>query len=254
MPENTPASQGALAPAEQARLDRRLIAAAWSNDVTRAQMLIDAGADVNAKDASEQSAFLIATSEGYLRLLELTLRHGANVNSKDSFHGTGLIRAAERGHYAIVGRLVQVGTEVDHVNNLGWTALHEAIILGDGSQRYIDTVRVLVAAGAGVQLPSRRDGIAPIAHAEAKGYTAIAELLRVSLAADRRGALDPETADQQLLAAATVGDADLAAVALRHGATPEVRDQRRRTPLLIAVNKDRQPVARLLVALGGDPD
>ena len=36
--------------------------------------------------------------------------------------------------------------EVDHVNRLGWTALHEAIILGDGSQRYVDTVRELVAA------------------------------------------------------------------------------------------------------------
>ena len=55
------------------------------------------------------------------------------MDSKDTFNGTGLIRAAERGHADIVGRLIQADVEVDHVNNLGWTALHEAIILGDGT-------------------------------------------------------------------------------------------------------------------------
>ncbi len=48
----------------------------------------------------------------------------------DSFDGTALIRAAERGHWDVVGRLLQTDLAVDHVNNLGWVALHEAIILG----------------------------------------------------------------------------------------------------------------------------
>ena len=65
-------------------------------------------------------------------MLELTLANGGNVRSLDSFNGTGLIRAADRGHADIVGRLLQTKIRVDHVNNLGWTALHEAIILGDG--------------------------------------------------------------------------------------------------------------------------
>lgn len=43
---------------EQLRLDTRLIAAAWDNDVTRAGKLVRRGADVNAKDDTEQSAFL----------------------------------------------------------------------------------------------------------------------------------------------------------------------------------------------------
>ena len=88
---------------------------------------------MNAKDNTVQSAYLISTSEGYLELLNLTLEHGADVDSKDSFNGTGLIRAADRGHADIAGRLVQADVEIDHINNLGWTALHEAIILGDGS-------------------------------------------------------------------------------------------------------------------------
>ncbi|MGH8895167.1 MAG: ankyrin repeat domain-containing protein, partial [Actinomycetes bacterium] len=162
----------------QAELDLALIDAAWSNDVPRARRLIAQGADVNAQDETEQSAYLIATSEGYLELLELTLRHGADVSSLDSFNGTGLIRAAERGHADIVGRLLQTGIEVDHVNNLGWTALHEAVILGDGSRRYVRVVRLLVDAGADVNKPSRRDGVRPLQHAQSRGFTAVARVLR----------------------------------------------------------------------------
>lgn len=44
-------------------LDQKLIAAAYANDVDAARELIEAGADVNAKDESVQSAYLIATSE-----------------------------------------------------------------------------------------------------------------------------------------------------------------------------------------------
>jgi ankyrin repeat protein len=174
----TPTVSESLSAREQAALDENVRDAAWANDVARARELIRQGADVNAKDETEQSAYLIATSEGYLRLLELTLRNGAHVNSKDSFNGTGLIRAAERGHTDVVGRLVQAGIQLDHVNNLGWTALHEAVILGDGSSRYVETVRVLVAAGVDVTIPSQRDGMTALEHAEAKGQDEVARILR----------------------------------------------------------------------------
>ena len=129
---------------ELANRNAALIEAAWSNDVATAQDLIDAGADVNHKDSTSQSAYLISTSEGHLELLELTLDNGADVTSLDSFDGTGLIRAAERGHADVVERLLQTDIDVNHVNNLGWTALHEAILLGDGSDRYVRTVRLLI--------------------------------------------------------------------------------------------------------------
>jgi len=238
---------------DQARLDRRLIDAAWDNDVAAARRLIRHGADVNAKDDTEQSAYLISTSEGYLDLLELTLRHGADVKSLDSFNGTGLIRAADRGHALVAGRLVRAGTAVNHVNNLGWTALHEAIVLGDGTERYVDTVRVLVAGGADVTLPSARDGVTPLQHARSRGYTDMAATLRAAIRADGRD-ISRREADRILLRAAQNGDPDRVAVALRAGARIEARDEHRRTALLLASTFDRVDVARVLVAMGGDPD
>ena len=230
-------------------IDDALIRAAWDNDLDRARQLISAGADVNHEDDTQQSAYLVASSEGHQELLELTLDHGADVAALDSYNGTGLIRAAERGHAAIVGRLLRTDIDVDHVNNLGWTALHEAIILGDGSPRYVDTVRLLVAGGADVELAVRRDHVAPIELAESRNRTTIARTLRAALGATSTGAPNAE-----LLAGATEGDADRAAMALRSGADIETRDAQARTPLLLAATHDRLDVARLLVALGADPD
>ena len=251
-PEPTPTTTPS--PEDQAALDQQLRDAAWANDVAAARNLIARGANVNAKDETQQSAYLVTTSEGYLDLLNLTLDHGGDVASKDSFNGTGLIRAGERGHAGVVGRLIRAGVEVNHVNRLGWTALHEAIILGKGTSAYDDTVRVLVAGGADVRLPSRRDGVAPLDHARSKGYARQVATLEKAIRQDAAGPVDKAEANRRLLAAAAAGDADAVALALRAGADQETTDDRRRTPLLLAATNDRTDVARVLVALGANPN
>ena len=160
-------------------VDRQLLAAAYRNDVNAARKLVADGADVNAKDGSEQSAYLIATSEigDDPRLLELTLAAGADVDAKDSYNGTGLIRAAERGYERIVRRLLRTDIDLDHVNRLGWTALLEAIILGEGGRAHTATVRLLVDAGADVNLPDQ-DGTTPLDHARQRDVKAIERILR----------------------------------------------------------------------------
>lgn len=171
---------GASVTAADSEGQTALIAAAYGNHVETAAALIAAGADVNAKDDTVQSAYLISTSEvgDDPRLLALTLANGADVASLDRFNGTGLIRAADRGFPLIIATLLTTPIDINHINNLGWTALHEAIILGDGSPAYVEVVRELVAAGADVNLVSQRDGVTPLQHAEDRGYTTIATILR----------------------------------------------------------------------------
>lgn len=249
---SVPGSPTATTPAPadgQAVLDQQLRDAAWANDVVLATSLIGRGADVNAKDGTEQSAYLIATSEGYPDLLELTLAHGALVDDKDSWNGTGLIRAAERGHAAVVGRLLQAGIDRDHVNRIGYQAIHEAVSLGDGDVAALDTVRVLVAGGVELTRPSGREGRTPLELAQERGFDSLAATLTAA-----ESAAPPADPTATLLLAAADGDADQAALALRAGADLEGRDERGRTPLLLAVTDDRLDVARLLVALGADPD
>ena len=238
-----------LSAAEQATLDEQLRAAAWKNDLLRATDLVQHGADVNAQDATMQSAYLIATSEGYLDLLRLTLRNGAEVNDKDSWNGTGLIRAAERGHALVVGQLLQAGVERDHVNRIGYQAVHEAVWLGENTSSYVDTVRVLVAGGVALTTPSRSEGLTPLQMARQRGFPLLETVLQNATTADR--VVRPDT---ELLQAAAAGDADRVALALRSGASIETRDSHDRTALLLAVTSDHVDTARLLVAMGASAD
>ena len=156
-----------------------LVAAAYKNDLEIADLLINAGADVNMKDNTLQSAYLISTIEGYTELLRITLKTGADVHSTDSDNGTGLIRASDRGHVEIIKELLKTNIRVNHINKIGWTALLEAIILGDGGKRHTEIVRLLVDAGADVNLPDK-DGVAPLAHAKKRNFVDIIKILENS--------------------------------------------------------------------------
>lgn len=238
-------------------LNDQLIVASWANDVPTARRLIKAGADVNYLSSTTESAFHIASSEGYVDLLDLTLASGADVASLDSYSGTSLIRAAERGHALVVGRLLQTPIMVNHVNRLKYTALHEAIILGRSTPSYADTVRLLVARGADARLPAGETGQAPLDAARDRAYGPVIATLQAALAVSRvsrASAPSGSASSAALLAAAAAGDADAVAVALRQGADLETRDDAGRTALILAATHDRLDVARLLVALGADPD
>lgn len=228
-------------------LDRALIAAAWRNDLADTARLIAEGADVNAKDETIQSAYLVSTSEGYVDLLRLTLAHGADVRATDSYNGTGLIRAADRGHAEVIAILLRAGVEVDHINNLGWTALHEAIILGTGDERYIDCVRLLLAGGADPDLPSQRDGITPLRHAESHGFGAIANTIRRVIENDPAA-----NAQQAITLAARDGDPDGIVLGIRAAPLKLAQGESAVAAQRIAEAAGNDDCARLLTLLAGE--
>ena len=169
-------AQGASVHARDDKGVTALIAAAYRNDLAIADLLIQAGADVNVQDNTKQSAYLIPTADGTLELLKRALQAGADVHSLDSYNGTGLIRAADRGHVEIIKELLKTDIKIDHVNRLGWTALLEAIILGDGGSRHTEVVRLLVEAGAAVNLADGQ-GVTPLAHAQKRGFSQMVAIL-----------------------------------------------------------------------------
>jgi uncharacterized protein len=150
-----------------------LMVATRANNVHAAHMLIEAGADVNAKDNIQDSPYLYAGAQGYLKILRMTLMHGADLKSTNRYGGTALIPAAERGHVETVRTF---GVNVNHVNNFGWAALLEAIILGNGEPKYQRIVELLLKAGTDPNLADK-DGITPLQHARSRGYPEIEKRL-----------------------------------------------------------------------------
>ena len=64
-------------------------------------------------------------------------------------------------------------------DHLDWTALIEAIVLGDGGKNHTEVVRDLVAAGANVNLPDGQ-GRSPLALAKSRGYVEIIAILEAA--------------------------------------------------------------------------
>ena len=145
------------------------------HDAMRA--LVGAGADPNALENDRYDIVTIAAVANDVPTLDLALQLGGSAKNVTSrYDGTALIAAAHLGHDAVVRTLIRAGAPLDHVNNLGWTALIEAVILGDGGPDHTETVRALVEAGANPKIPDR-NGSTALQHAERRGYVSIASIL-----------------------------------------------------------------------------
>lgn len=157
-----------------------LMIAAYNEDNAIAELLINAGADVNAQDEMLNSPFLYAGAEGNIHLVKLGLANGADFNVFNRYGGSALIPAAEKGHLDIVRILVEVPNyPIDHINNLGWTALMEAVILAKPGQIQEVIIQTLIDAGCDVNIPDF-DGVSPLAHAKEKSLNQVAELLEAA--------------------------------------------------------------------------
>ncbi|MCS7464844.1 ankyrin repeat domain-containing protein [Paenibacillus doosanensis] len=155
-----------------------VMAAAYNNKADTVKALIGHGADINLRDSSLNNVLLYAGAEGYLDIVKLAIAAGADTRLTNRFGGTALIPASERGHVEVVQELLaHSDIDVNHINNLHWTALLEAVILGSGGERHQSIVRLLVDHGADVKLGDR-DGITPLEHAQNRGFREIAAILQ----------------------------------------------------------------------------
>ena len=148
------------------------------HDVIRA--LAQAGADLGALENDRYDAVTIAAVADDEATLALLLELGASAKLTTSrYDGTALIAAAHLGHDGVVRQLIRAGAPLDHVNNLHWTALIEAVVLGDGGPRHQRVVQDLLQAGASTRLADR-NGRTPLALARGRGYAAMVRQLEAA--------------------------------------------------------------------------
>jgi len=184
--------------------------AAWQGDLPKLKVLIASGANLDARDARGRTPLHVATHARQREAVKLLAKAGANLDALEDdrydavtiasvaddpatlalllslganagqvtsrYDGTALIAAAHLGHDEVVRKLIAAGAPLDHVNNLHWTAVIEAIVLGDGGPRHQRTLAALIDAGANLKLTDRQ-GNTPLQLASARGYTAMVKLL-----------------------------------------------------------------------------
>lgn len=157
-----------------------LMAATHARQAEAFGALLAAGADVDLQDDRLDNPFLYAGAEGLLDILRLANEAGADAAITNRYGGVAVIPASERGHVEVVRYLLtETDVDVNRVNNLGWTALLEAILLSDGGPRHQTIVALLIDHGADVNLADG-DGVRPLAHARARGQAEIVAILEAA--------------------------------------------------------------------------
>ncbi|MFI5427415.1 ankyrin repeat domain-containing protein [Aeromicrobium sp. UC242_57] len=190
--------------------DRQLLSAARSGNADKTELLLAAGADTETRDDHERTPLLIAATRDHVAVARVLVAAGADPDALDDRHdtpwlvtgvsgsaavakeilaadpdltirnrfgGISIIPASERGHDEYVAYVLDnTDIAVNHVNDLGWTALLEAVILGKGSAPWQRIVQSLVDHGADVSIADR-DGVTALQHARQRGFTQIATIL-----------------------------------------------------------------------------
>ena len=162
------------APDEQ---ERPLHVAAFGAKHDAMRALVAAGAKPNELENDRYDIVTIAAVANDVATLRLALELGGSAkNITSRYDGTALIAAAHLGHAEVVRILIRAGAPLDHVNNLGWSAVIESIVLGDGGKRHVATLKALVDAGANVNLADR-SGETPLTLAKRRGFNEMVAIL-----------------------------------------------------------------------------
>ena len=144
------------------------------------RILANAGVNPNALENDRYDIVTIAAVGNDIPTLKLSLELGGSAkNITTRYDGTALIAAAHLGHFEVVQILINAGAPLDHINNLGWTALIESIVLGDGGERHLKTLKALVDAGANVNIADQR-GQTPLSLARSREYAKMVSILEAA--------------------------------------------------------------------------
>lgn len=154
-----------------------LLIAVTHDKVDAARALVAAGADPDALDDRHDTPWLVTGVTGSVEMAKVILAADPDLTIRNRFGGISIIPASERGHDEYVAYVVgATDIKVNHVNDLGWTALLEAVILGKGTASWQRIVTSLLDAGADPAIADR-NGVTALQHARNSGFTKIAAIL-----------------------------------------------------------------------------
>jgi ankyrin repeat protein len=127
-----------------------LISAVISGEVDKAKLLLDAGGNVEARDAEGSTLLMLAAATGNLAMVELLVNSGASVNERDERGWSPLMKSvynAERdcGFPDVAEYLIAHGADVEAPIGFGVRPLMLAAGYGE-----IGVVETLLKAGADV--------------------------------------------------------------------------------------------------------
>jgi len=160
------------------RGDTAVLIAARGGRLDVLRLLVGRGANINALDVKKRDVINIAITTKNVELARVALELGADPAMVTSIYdGGAIIYGSAKGAVKIVDMLIEAGAPVNRVNNIGWTALLEVAILGDGTEDYITIATALIEAGADKTIKDS-EGKSAFDHASLRGHEQLAQVLK----------------------------------------------------------------------------
>jgi ankyrin repeat protein len=221
--------------------------AAQQDDVETADLLIRAGAKVDAANDYGATPLWMACANGNAAMIETLLKAGADPSTHVLSGETALMTAAEAGNTEVVNSLLAHGAQVNGKENLaGQTALMWAV-----AEKHSEVAKVLIEHGADVNAGSKR-GYTALLFAAQQGDRKSAEILLAAGAKINEAAEDGTT---PLLKAGETGQQAFLLFLLDKGANPNAADINGYTALhYAAANRNRLESVKALLAHGANPN
>lgn len=157
-----------------ADLTALMLAADWGS-AECVKALLEADADVNAKDGDNNTVLMRAAGSGHAECVKLLLAAKVDVEAKNSIGKTALMWAAHKGKTKCVKVLLTAKANVNAGNNNNATALYYA-----AQEGHVECVKTLVEAKADVNAKTKKEGRPALMIAAQNGH---AECLKALLEA-----------------------------------------------------------------------
>ncbi|MFZ5867999.1 MAG: ankyrin repeat domain-containing protein [Thermodesulfobacteriota bacterium] len=231
------------------------------------KLLLDTGAEVDARNREGQTALMKAAWQGHSELVKLLLERRADVNAQDAHGVTPLMEASGRGYLDVVKLLLEKGAERNIKTRNGVTAVNWA---ADWSKPEVAKT-ILMMAG---EVNARDDtGVTPLMEAAGRGYLGVVKALLEKGAdvnvKDKYGwnaltwaaqgghmeevrLLQERGAEVTLTAAACLADMQAIQNLIKDGADVSAQGANGRSPLMCAAALNHSEVVKLLLAKGAN--
>ena len=203
--------------------------------------LLDAGADANRAPSTGETALMWCARGGAVEAVKALLSRGAKVDARETSAGqTALMWAVAARHPEVVKTLLEVGADPRSRSNITTELVYKGF-------RYITAPP---AQSDGIIENAKRGGFTPLLFAAQQGDRESAELL-LAAGVDVN---DKDASGASVLVVAThSGHSELAQMLLQRGADPNAAGAGY-TPLHAAVLRGDAPLVKALLAKGANPD
>ncbi|PIQ24039.1 hypothetical protein COW36_05840 [bacterium (Candidatus Blackallbacteria) CG17_big_fil_post_rev_8_21_14_2_50_48_46] len=212
-------------------------AVAFSDQIEVLEFLVKNGADINLADAEGYTPLMSAAMGGNLEIVKFLIEKGAKLQAQTDEGYNALLSAARYGHMEVLEYFIHQGSDLAYQDRLGRSVLTEAIW-----GNHLEVVSYYLRFAKDPQARSKA-----LKYAQTYQNTEILQFLN-----SQSEAASPQSANENLLQAVKTGNIPALQAALAQGASPHAQDATGKSALNMSIQSGKIESVQVLLEAGAE--